>query len=89
MLRMIDPQLETSTSSELGMMNMAMTFSTPAMIVITMIGGGTLAMTMGLGALVLAALIYLALLKVFGVWNKPSFNLFQGVEEDYSPAEAE
>ena len=78
LLRMVDPRLTTTTASELGMMNMAMLFSTPTMIFITLGGQGTIPMVVALAGMLLTVLFYLVMLKVFRVYRKPSFSLRRG-----------
>lgn len=88
LLRMIDPKLQTTTATELGMMNMIMIFSTPTMIIITLAGLNTISLPMAIGGLLLCIILYLVLLKVFKLWRKPTFSLgkgivLQGEKDDY------
>lgn len=78
LLRMVDPKLQTPTGAELGMMNMAMMFSTPTMLFITFAGLKMISLPVAWGGMFLTILIYMVLLKVFGVWKKPTFSLRKG-----------
>lgn len=88
LVRMIDPRLQTATASELGMMNLFMIFSTPAVLIVTLMGLGTMSIPIGLAGLFASIILYLILLKVFRCWKKPSFSIRTGemfnVEEDDS-----
>lgn len=78
LLRMVDPKLQTSTGAELGMMNMAMIFSTPTMLFITFAGLKMISLPIACGGIFLTIFVYMILLKVFGVWRKPTFTLLKG-----------
>lgn len=82
LLRMVDPKLQTTTTTELGMMNMVMIFSTPTMIFITLVGLNTISMPIALGGMILCTLGYMVLLKVFKVWRKPTFSFKKGVIDE-------
>lgn len=80
LVRMVDPRLATSTTNELGMMNLAMMFSTPTMLLITLAGIGTVSLPIAVGGILATVILYMVLLKVFGVWRKkPSFSLRKGI----------
>lgn len=78
LLRMVDPKLQTSTGAELGMMNMAMIFSTPTMLFITFAGLKMISLPIACGGMFLTIFIYIILLKVFGVLRKPTFTIAKG-----------
>lgn len=78
LLRMVDPKLQTPTGAELGMMNMAMIFSTPTMLFITFAGLKMISLPLAWGGMFLTIFIYMILLKVFGVWRKPTFSFRKG-----------
>ena len=78
LLRMVDPKLQTSTGAELGMMNMAMIFSTPTMLFITFAGLKMISLPIACGGMFLTIFIYIILLKVFGVLRKPNFTVAKG-----------
>ena len=78
LVRMVDPKLQTSTGAELGVMNMGMMFSTPTMLFITFAGLHYVSLPVACAGMFATILIYLILLKVFGVWKKPTFTLVKG-----------
>ena len=78
LVRIVDPRLQTTTGAELGMMNMAMIFSTPTMIFITFAGLKLLSLPIACAGMFATIFVYLILLKVFRVWKKPTFSLKKG-----------
>lgn len=78
LLRMVDPKLQTPTGAELGMMNMAMILSTPTMLFITFAGLKQISLPIACIGMFVTILVYMILLKVFGVWKKPTFSLSKG-----------
>lgn len=78
LVRMVDPKLQTSTGAELGVMNMGMLFSTPTMLFITFAGLNYISLPVACAGMFATIFIYLILLKVFGVWRKPTFTLIKG-----------
>lgn len=78
LVRMVDPKLQTSTGAELGVMNMGMMFSTPTMLFITFAGLHYISLPVACAGMFATIFIYLILLKVFGVWRKPTFTLAKG-----------
>ncbi|MGN0340047.1 MAG: sodium/glutamate symporter [Lachnospira sp.] len=91
LVRMVDPKLQTSTGAELGVMNMGMMFSTPTMLFITFAGLHYISLPIACAGIGATILIYLFLLKIFGVWRKPTFTLVKGriSEGDDNGAEEE
>lgn len=89
LLRMVDPKLQTPTGAELGMMNMAMIFSTPTMLFITFAGLKMISLPIAWGGMFLTIFIYMILLKVFGVWKKPTFSFRKGRLSDGQEENAE
>lgn len=88
LLRMVDPRLQTSAATELGTMNIFMIFSTLSSIFITLAGIGTLSLPVVTGSLFIITPVYLILIKIFKVWNKPTFTLKRGkIREDGSGLE--
>lgn len=73
LIRIVDPYLSTSTVVELGMMNLAMMFSTPVMIFITLAGMHKISICIAIGGIVLSILFYFIILKISRGWNQPSF----------------
>lgn len=89
LVRIVDPKLQTSTGAELGMMNMAMIFSTPTMLFITFAGLDLVSLPIACIGMFLTIFIYLILLKVFRVWKKPTFTLAKGRISEGEEEEAE
>lgn len=89
LLRMVDPKLQTNTGAELGMMNMAMMFSTPTMIFITFAGLQTISLTVACIGMFITVIVYMILLKVFRVWKKPTFSQAKGRIHDGSEDDEE
>lgn len=82
LLRIVDPKLQTPTGVELGMMNMAMIFSSPTMLLITFAGLDMISLPVACGGMILTVVLYMILLKVFRVWKKPTFSLLKGKKFD-------
>lgn len=87
LVRMVDPKLQTSTGAELGVMNMGMIFSTPTMLFITFAGLHYISLPAACIGMFATIFIYLVLLKVFGVWRKPTFTLVKGRISDGEDSE--
>lgn len=84
LLRIVDPKLQTTTATELGMTNLFMMFVTPVTIAVAFMGEGTIDLMTTLGLLLLFAVGYLILMKLCGTWNKPSYSLGKGVRLNQS-----
>lgn len=84
LVRMVDPSLKTSTAVELGMMNMFMIFSAPCTIFVTLGMTGIMPVWLASVGMIVCGFIYLGLMKVFKVWNKPTFTLAKGRISDGS-----
>ncbi|MBO5522713.1 MAG: hypothetical protein J5986_03405, partial [Roseburia sp.] len=87
LVRMVDPKLMTPTGAELGVMNAAMIFSTPTMLLITFAGLKMISLPVACVGMLATVLFYMILLKVFRAWRKPTFSLAKGrisdgVEDD-------
>ncbi len=89
LVRIVDPKLQTTTGAELGMMNMAMMFSTPTMIFITFAGLKLLPLPLACAGMFATIFVYMILLKVFRVWKKPTFTLRKGHISDGEDMEGE
>ena len=89
LIRIVDPKLQTPTGVELGMMNMAMIFSTPTMIFITFAGLKMISLPIACAGMFVTIFIYMILLKVFGVWRKPTFSFVKGRISNGEEDEAE
>lgn len=75
LVRIVDPELATTTAAELGVWNVPGIFSYASVTVILMIGTGTLNLWTGLLFLLVPIPFYLLILKVAKLWNKPTFSL--------------
>lgn len=84
LVRIVDPRLVTTTSVELGRMNMTMMLSAPGMIVLTLAMTGVISVQTCVIVMAVVGLIYLLLLKPMRVWNKPTFSLAKGRISDGS-----
>ena len=78
LLRIVDPKLQTPAGEELGIMNMTMIFSSLPLTLITMAGLKVISLPVTCGALLLSAVVFMILLKVFRVWKKPTFSFIKG-----------
>lgn len=78
LVRMVDPKLMTPTGAELGVMNAAMIFSTPTMLLITFAGLKMISLPVACVGMLATVLLYMVLLKVFRAWRKPTFSLAKG-----------
>lgn len=89
LVRMVDPRLQTPTGAELGVMNAAMIFSTPTMLIITFAGLKMISLPIACVGMLATILIYMILLKVFRAWRKPTFTLAKGRISDGEEDDAE
>jgi ESS family glutamate:Na+ symporter len=74
LVRIVDPDFQTTTGVELGACNLVMLASTPVYIIILALAAGSIEMLpamLGLGGCVL---LYLVLLKITGAWGKKTFS---------------
>ncbi len=78
LVRIVDPDLATTTAVELGAMNIPMMLSAPTMITLPLIADGTLSMSMGLLLLLAPIPVFLILLKVFRLWGKKTYSFSKG-----------
>ena len=77
LLRVVDPDLKTTTGIELGLMNIIMIVgSMPIVFAVMAYAAGDLSINQILAIFVGFALLVLILHKLFRVWNKPSFAFF-------------
>ncbi len=84
LVRIVDPKLMTTTSVELGMMNMTMLLSAPGMIFLTLAMTNVISVPLCVGIMAVFGIIYLLLLKPMHLWNKPTFGLHRGRISDGS-----
>lgn len=74
LVRIIDPNFHTSTGVELGACNLIMLASTPVYIIILAFASGSMGMKSALLCLCGCAVIYLAVLKITGLWGKKTYS---------------
>lgn len=74
LIRIINPELNSTTSVELGMMNITMMLSTPVYMLILAYASNTINLTITLIGLVIMTIIYLIILKVTKCWGKPTYS---------------
>ena len=74
LIRIVDPNFETTTSIELGACNLVMLASTPVYIIILALASGTIEVFQAIISLLLCSLVYLVLLKITGSWGKKTFS---------------
>lgn len=84
LIRIVDPNFRTSTAVELGACNLVMLLCTPVYFIILLLSNGTLGMPAALCGLAVCVVVYLILLKVLHLWNKPTYNLFGKSADDRS-----
>ena len=70
----IDPEFNTTTSVELGAMNLVMLACTPIYILILAYASDSLTLTVTMAGLAVCAVAYLILLKVTKSWGKKSYH---------------
>ncbi len=74
LVRIIDPEFKTTTSVELGAMNLVMLASTPVYIFILAYASDSLSLSSTILALLGCAVVYLILLKATKSWGKKSYH---------------
>lgn len=74
LIRIVDPNFETTTSIELGACNLVMIASTPVYIIILALASGTIEIFQTIISLAVCSLIYLVILKITGSWGKKTFS---------------
>lgn len=74
LVRIVDPQFKTSTSVELGVMNLVMMLSTPVYIVLLAMASKTMSLNLTLLLLLGISGIYLVLLKATKTWTKKTYS---------------
>lgn len=74
LVRIVDPDFKTTTSVELGAMNLVMLACTPVYILILAYAAGSVTMSVTLAGLLICVLFYLVLLKVTKLWGKKSYH---------------
>lgn len=84
LVRIVDPKMVTTTSVELGMMNMTMLLCSPGMIFLTLAMTHVISVKSCVIIMGVAGILYLLLLKPMHIWNKPTFTLRKGRISDGS-----
>lgn len=79
LVRIVDPDFETTTSIELGAMNLTMLACTPVYFIILALASGAMGWEIALVCLVACVILYLVLLKVTRTWGKKTYG-WKGVE---------
>ena len=74
LLRIVDPNFETTTSIELGACNVVMLCSTPVYILILALASGTLSLMYTMVGLCICTLAYLIILKLTKLWGTKTFD---------------
>lgn len=74
LIRIINPELDSTTSVELGMMNITMMLSAPIYMLILAYVSNTIHLNIALIGLVVMIIIYLIILKVTKCWGKPTYS---------------
>lgn len=74
LVRIVDPDFQTTTGVELGASNLTMLACTPVYLIILALASGTIGMSVSLAGLALCAVIYLIALKWTKSWGKKSFS---------------
>lgn len=75
LVRIVDPELETTTAAELGMMNIPMMFSAATMIVVPMVAAGTMSMFTAILIMLAQIPVFLVILRLIRCWGKPTYSL--------------
>lgn len=74
LVRIVDPNFQTTTSVELGACNLVMLACTPVYLIILALASGTIGMPVSIGALAACVVVYLVILKLTKSWGKKSYS---------------
>lgn len=74
LVRIVDPNFQTTTSVELGACNLVMLACTPVYLVILAFASGTIGMSVSIGALAACVVVYLVILKLTKSWGRKSYS---------------
>lgn len=74
LVRIVDPNFQTTTSVELGACNLVMLACTPVYLVILAFASGTIGMPVSIGALAACVVVYLVILKLTKSWGRKSYS---------------
>lgn len=73
LVRIVDPELKTTTSLELGAINAIMIAHAPIVLIMTAFASGALSLLLTVIILLGLSLVFLVLLKVLKLWNKKTY----------------
>lgn len=74
LIRIVDPNFQTTTAVELGACNVVMLASTPVYLLLLGYASGEMSKALVLGSLAGPVVVYAVLLKVTRTWGKPTYN---------------
>ena len=74
LVRIVDPNFQSSVAVELGASNLVMIGSTPVYLIILAFASGTIEMKWAMVGLIVCVGLYLALLKITKTWGKPTYS---------------
>ena len=72
--RIVDPEFKTTTSVELGLMNVVMMLTTPIYIILLGMASGSIKVGVTMAILAGLAVVYVILLKVTKTWGKKTYS---------------
>lgn len=75
LVRIVDPDLSTTTAVELGAMNLPMMASTATLLTILPMAAGALSIPLGLGLLLAPIPVYLVVMKLCKTWGSKTYDL--------------
>jgi len=78
LVRIVDPNFQTTTNVELGACNLTMIASTPVYIIILALASGEISLMYAIGGLTICAMAYLLILKVSRGCGKKTYSWRQG-----------
>lgn len=73
LVRIVDPNFQTTTSVELGACNLVMMASTPVYLIILAFASGVLSQSLAIWGLVACCVAYLIILKLTKTWGKKTY----------------
>ncbi len=88
LVRIVDPKLKTPVATELGMTNIFMLLVMPVSFALTFYFSEMLSLPMMVLIILAFSAVYIVAMKIFGVWNKPSFSLLKGTKNEINEEEA-
>lgn len=85
LVRIVDPDFQTTTSIELGAMNLTMLACTPVYFIILALASGSMGWEVAIVCLLACLVLYLVLLKVTRTWGKKTYS-WRGVDSSETDA---